>query len=415
MAQMKDRLITALDIGTSKVSAVIAQVRTDGEVHVCGVGHQLCMGLNAGMVTSVEHTERAIRAAVDQAERAVGREVRNVFVSVNSAALAAEILPVQVDVHGDEIIQADIDRVLALGRETIMDHERKILHAQPACYAIDGAVTVRNPIGLFGEKLGVDIQLLTAEAGPIKNIEVSVRRAHLDIEEIVAGPIASGYGCLTEEERMRGVALIELGAGVTNIAVFAGGILVGCSTISVGSTDVTDDIARVFMTPRIHAERLKTLHGTVMSTAADNHEMVDVPPSNYQDGAEVIRMSRAQLSAIIRERISELFIEIGHRLSELGFVGPAARQVVLTGGGAQMANMVHFATTTLNKSVRIGRPLGLIGLPDALSGPGFSAVAGLVNFAVHAPEDARAYSTASTSELPRGRLAQLVRWLGVTF
>ncbi len=415
MAQMKDRLITALDIGTSKVSAVIAQVGTDGELYVRGVGHQLCMGLSAGMVTSVEHTERAIRAAIDQAERAIGREVQDVYVSVNSAALASETVCVDVDVHGEEIVQADIDRVLASGRDAIEDHERLILHAQPACYAIDGAVTVRNPIGLYGEKLGVDIQVMTAEAGPVKNLEVSVRRAHLNIGQIVAGPIASGYGCLTEEERMRGVALIELGAGVTNIAVFAGGMLVGCSTISVGSMDVTDDIGRVFMTPRIHAERLKTLHGTVTATAADNHEMVDVPPSNYQDGVEVIRMSRAQLSAIIRERMEDLFAEIAVRLKDMGFVGPSARQVVLTGGGALMGNMVHFATATLNKSVRIGRPLGLIGMPDAVSGPGFSAVAGLINFAVQAPQDARAYSTASTSELPRGRLAQLVRWFGVTW
>ncbi len=412
---MKDRWITALDIGTSKVSVVTAQLGSDGAIYVRGVGHQLCRGLSAGMVTSVEHTERAIRAAIDQAERSVGREVREVYVSVNSAALASETVCVDVDLHGEEIIQADIDRVSASGRQAIESNDRTILHAQRACYAIDGAVTVRNPIGLYGDKLGVDIQLLTAEAGPIKNLDVAVLRAHWRVEQVVAGPIASGYGCLTEEERMRGVALVEIGAGVTNIAVFAGGMLVGCSTISSGSADVTDDIARVFMTPSIHAERMTTLHGSVIATAADNHEMVDVPPSSYQEGVEVIRMSRAQLSAIIRERMEGLFAEISQRLEEMGFVGPSARQVVLTGGGVLLGNMVQFATSMLNKSVRIGRPLGLVGLPDAVAGPGFSAMAGLVHFAIQAPEDARDYSDSSISEIPRGRLARMVRWFNVTW
>jgi cell division protein FtsA len=415
MAQGRDRWIAALDVGTSKVSAIIAQVGPEGDIFVRGVGHQLCLGLNAGMVTNVDKTERAIRAAMDQAERSAGRDVDGVFVTINAASLASDIVTVDVDINGQEIEQADIDRVLAAGREAIDSGARTVLHAQPACYAIDGAMGVRNPIGLYGEKLAVDIHVVTAEPGPVKNLDVSVRRAHLNVAQVVAAPIATGYGCLTEEERNLGVALIELGAGVTNVAVFAGGMIVGCSTIMMGGADVTDDIARTLMTPKMHAERLKTLHGTVMATPSDNHEMVDVPPVSQEEGAEIIRISRAQLSGLIRERMELLFGEVALRLEDMGFVGPSARQVVLTGGGAQLPGVNHFAQTMLNKSVRIARPIGLKALPEAASGPGFAALVGLVRYAVDAPNDARQFSNVERMELPRGRLARMARWIRGTW
>jgi cell division protein FtsA len=415
MAQGRDRWIAALDVGTSKVSAIIAQVGPEGDIFVRGVGHQLCLGLNAGMVTNVDKTERAIRAAMDQAERSAGRDVEGVFVTINAASLASDIVTVDVDINGQEIEQADIDRVLAAGREAIDSGARSVLHAQPACYAIDGAMGVRNPIGLYGEKLAVDIHVVTAEPGPVKNLDVSVRRAHLNVAQVVAAPIATGYGCLTEEERNLGVALVELGAGVTNVAVFAGGMIVGCSTIMMGGADVTDDIARTLMTPKMHAERLKTLHGTVMATPSDNHEMVDVPPVSQEEGAEIIRISRAQLSGLIRERMELLFGEVSLRLDDLGFVGPSARQVVLTGGGSQLPGINHFAQAMLNKSVRIARPISLKALPEAASGPGFAALVGLVRYAVEAPNDARQFSNVERMELPRGRFARMARWIRGTW
>jgi cell division protein FtsA len=415
MAQGRDRWIAALDVGTSKVSAIIAQVGPEGDIFVRGVGHQLCLGLNAGMVTNVDKTERAIRAAMDQAERSAGRDVDGVYVTINAASLASDIVTVDVDINGQEIEQADIDRVLAAGREAIDSGARTVLHAQPACYAIDGAMGVRNPIGLYGEKLAVDIHVVTAEPGPVKNLDVSVRRAHLNVAQVVAAPIATGYGCLTEEERNLGVALVELGAGVTNIAVFAGGMIVGCTTVMMGGADVTDDIARTLMTPKMHAERLKTLHGTVMATPSDNHEMVDVPPVSQEEGAEIIRISRAQLSGLIRERMEILFSEVALRLEDLGFVGPSARQVVLTGGGSQLPGINHFAQGMLNKSVRIARPIGLKALPEAAGGAGFAALVGLVRYAVEAPNDARQFSNVERMELPRGRFARMARWIRGTW
>jgi cell division protein FtsA len=192
-------------------------------------------------------------------------------------------------------------------------------------------------------------------------------------------------------------------------------MIVGCSTIMMGGADVTDDIARTLMTPKMHAERLKTLHGTVLATPADNHEMVDVPPVSQEEGAEIIRISRAQLAGIIRERMETIFAEVGLRLEEMGFVGPSARQVVLTGGGAQLPQINHFAQSMLNKSVRIARPIGIKALPDAAGGPGFAALVGLVRYAVEAPDDARRFSNFEKMEVPRGRFARMARWIKGTW
>jgi cell division protein FtsA len=409
-------VIAALDVGTSKVAALIAQAPVEGgEPRVLGVGHQLCTGLNAGMVTNMELAEKAIRAAMDQAERSAGRSVEHVVIAISSASLHSDVVSVEVDIAGHAVEQADLARVLSEGRQAIDKGARQVLHAQPACYAIDGAHGIRNPRGMYGERLGVDIHVVTAEPGPVRNLDTCVRRAHLDVSAAIAAPVAAGYAVLSPDERDLGVALIELGAGVTNISIFAGGLTVGCSTLLMGQADVTQDIARTLMTPPLHAERLKTLYGTVITAPTDNHEMLDVPPVTQDFGTESYRISRAQLAAIIRQRQEQLFVEIAYRLDELGFRGSCAQQVVLTGGGSQLPGLAHFAQGLLGKSVRIGRPYGFKGLPEAAGGPGFATLAGLVHYTLKAPDDARYFAEDTRIELPRGRLARMGRWIKATF
>lgn len=382
-----ERVIATLDVGTSKVAALIAMASSDGAPRVIGVGQRVCQGVRRGLIADMEKTEAAIRAAMDQAERNAGVQAESVFVNISAGGLDSEIASVEVDIAGHRIERADIDHVKMEGRNRIDPGHRTILHAQPALYTIDGLTGVTNPLGFHADRLGVDIHVITADSPPIRNLDLTVRNAHLGVETIVASPVAASLACLAPEERELGVALVEIGAGVTNVAVHVRGVLVGLASIPMGSADITDDIASAFATRRMHAERLKTLYGSATTSPKDNHDMVEILPISEDDGSEPTRAPRAQVIAVIRQRLDMLFGAVAERLQEMGFVGPSGRQVVLTGGGAELKSIVDFAQGALNRQVRLGRPRGLTGLPEAQTGSAFSTLAGLALYAAQDVED----------------------------
>lgn len=385
--QRGERVVATLDVGTSKVAALIAIASAEGAPRVIGVGQRACQGVRQGLIADMERTENAIRAAMDQAERNAGVQVDQVFVNLSAGGLDSDVASVEVDIAGHRIERADIEHVQAEGRARLNPGTRTILHAQPALYTIDGLTGVMNPLGFHAERLGVDIHIITAETPPIRNLDLCVRNAHLGVRTIVASPVAAGLACLAPEERELGVALIEIGAGVTNVAVYARGMLVGLSSIPMGSADITDDIASAFATRRMHAERMKTLYGSATTSPKDNHDMIEVVPISDDDGVEPTRCTRSQLIAVIRQRLDLLFGQVVEHLSEMGFAGPSGRQVVLTGGGAELKSIADFAQGVLGRSVRLGRPRGLVGLPEAQSGCAFSTLAGLALYGSREVED----------------------------
>lgn len=391
MAQHRDEdLITALDIGSSKVCALIARPGEGDEIEVLGTGQRESKGVQRGYVSDMEATESAIREAVEQAERMANINIERVWVSFSAGGLVSDIASVEVDIGGYRIEQADIDELLAAGRHSIDPEGRMVLHAQPTLYTLDGLRGVKAPLGLHADRLGVDIHVVAAEPSPVRNLDLCVRKAHLAVKSIVAAPIATGMACLSEEERELGVALVELGAGVTNVSLFAGGVLVGLASIPVGSNDITDDISTAFGTRRAQAERMKCFHGSATASPRDNHDMIEISPIGGDDeGGDPARITRAQLIAVIRQRLDHWFGQIATALESLGFSGPVGRQVVLTGGGSELKGIADYAQGVLGRSVRVGRPRGLIGLPDAHSGPAFATLAGLVQFAATKPIDLR--------------------------
>jgi cell division protein FtsA len=377
-----ERTIAVLDVGTSKVAALIAMIGSEGnEPRVIGTGQRACQGVRRGLVADMEKTESAIRAAMDQAERSAGVTADAVYVNISAGGLDSEVVTVEIDIAGHAITKIDIDTLLAAGRARIEPGTRAVLHAQPALYTIDGLTGVANPFGFHADRLGVDIHVVTAETPPIRNLDLVVRTAHLGVHTIVAAPVASSLACLAREERELGVALVEIGAGVTNVAVHAGGQLVGLASIAMGAGDITNDIASAFATKRSHAERLKTLHGAAITVQKDNHEVIEIPPVSDDDGAEGQRVPKAQIVGVIRHRLDMLFGEVAKSLIAMGFTGPQARQVVLTGGGAELKAIADFAQGVLGRNVRIARPRGLTGLPDAQSSCAFATLAGLALFA----------------------------------
>jgi cell division protein FtsA len=387
-------LITAVDVGSSKVSALIAQKGDDGQLIVLGTGQRESRGVKRGYVADMHATEIAIREAVEQAERIAGFNIEDVWVSFSAGGLISDIVKLEADLGGHRVEQADIDELLKAGRDAIDPQGKMILHAQPTRYTVDGLAGVRRPLGLHADRLGVDIHVVATDGSPVRNLDHCVRSAHLEVRSIIAAPVATGLACLTDEERELGVALVEIGAGVTNVSVFAQGVLAGLASISMGSADVTDDLASAFGTPRQWAERTKCFHGSANLSPRDNHEMIDVMPAIPEDGAEGPRITKAQLNAIIRQRLERLMAEIQKELKKLGFQDPVGRQIVLTGGGAELKGIADYAQQALGSAVRVGRPKGLVALPEAHAGPAFATLAGLARFAAADPVDLRSLEPA---------------------
>jgi cell division protein FtsA len=383
------KLVTALDVGSSKVSALIAEPTDDGGLRILGSGQRQSQGVRRGFIADMEKSEGAIREAVEQAERIAGTNVDQAFVGFSAGGLVSDLATVEVEIGGRRIETSDIDALLGAGRDAIDPQGRMILHALPALYTLDGLQGVKKPLGLHAGRLAVDIHVIAAEPSPVRNLDLCVRSAHLGVEAIVASPVAAGKACLSDEERELGVALVELGAGVTNVSVFAGGMLVGLQSLPIGGIDITDDIAAAFGTRRGEAERMKCFYGSAITSPRDNHDMIELKPmAGVEEGTEAARITRAQLVAVIRQRLEHLTGEIAKALKELGFSGPFGRQVVLTGGGSELKGIADYAQGVLGRAVRVGRP-SLPGLPEAHSGPAFSTLAGLALFAASDELDLR--------------------------
>ena len=382
-------LIAALDIGSSKVGALICVAGDDGRLQVLGTGQREGRGVKRGYITDMEASEHAVREAVELAERMSGVTIEDVWASFGAGGLASNVANVEVELGGHQIEQSDIDELLSGGKNAIDRNGQVTLHAHPALYTIDGVEGVRHPIGLHADRLGVDIHVIAADPAPLRNIDYVIRSAHLGVKAIVASPVAAALACLSEDERDLGVALIELGAEVTNVSLHAGGMLVGLRSIPLGAKDITDDIACAFGVQRRDAERLKCFYGSAMTSPRDTHEMIEARQIGSEEGAEPLRITRAQLMTVIRQRVEELTARIEEALKGLGFTGPVGRQVVLTGGGAELKNIADYMQGVLGRSVRVGRPKQLTGLPDAHSGPAFSTLVGLAMLASSGSGDIR--------------------------
>jgi cell division protein FtsA len=318
-----------------------------------------------------------------------GVTVDEVWASFGAGGLVSDVANVEVELGGHQVEQSDIEQLLDAGKNAIDRGGQVVLHAQPALYTIDGVEGVKHPIGLHADRLGVDIHVVAADPAPLRNIDYVIRSAHLGVKAIVASPIAAALACLTDEERELGVALVEIGSEVTNVSLHAGGMLVGLRSIALGAKDVTDDIACAFGVQRRDAERLKCFYGSAMTSPRDNHEMIEATQIGSEQGAEPMRITRAQLMMVIRQRVEELTGQIEGALKSLGFTGPVGRQVVLTGGGAELKNIADYMQGVLGRAVRVGRPKSITGMPDAHSGPGFSTLVGLAHLAASGSGDIR--------------------------
>jgi len=387
---VRNGLIAALDVGTAKVCCFIARVQDDGTPRIVGIGHQLARGMRNGAVVDMEELETSIRASVDAAEDMAGERVRAVVVNISGGLPGSANVKVEVAMNGHPVNEADIRRMLDHGRAHHESPDRELIHAIPVDYTIDGNEGIKDPRGMFGDRLGVAIHVISAAIGPVRNLATVVNRCHLDIEARVVSPYAAGLACLVDDEKDLGVTCIDMGGGTTSIAVFLAGQLIHTDVIPIGGAHVTSDIARGLSTPVAQAERMKTLYGSAIPTPSDDREILKVPLVGEDEDGASNQVPRSMLIQIIQPRLEETFELVRTRLEQGGFDKMAGRRVVLTGGASQMQGARDLAGLVLDKQVRLGRPVGLQGLPEATGGPAFSGCAGLIRYAlVHSPTPSR--------------------------
>lgn len=418
-------VLSVLDIGSTKVCCLIAKLTPRDEsgvmigrthsIEVLGYGYQRSMGIKSGVVVDMDAAEQAVRLAVDSAERMAGVTVESLIANVSCGRLQSEIFSATVPLAGESVTEADIQRVLSAGSSHSVTEGRAVSHALPISYSLDGNRGMRDPRGMMGMKLGVDMQVVTTEVPPVRNLELCINRGHLRVETLVATPFASGLSTLVEDEAELGVACIDMGGGTTTLSVFVDGRMVHLDAIAVGGQHITTDLARAFATRLQDAERLKTLHGSPLSSSSDDRDILTVPALEG-DSDLPHQIPRSALTRVIRPRVEEILELVRDRLTASGFAGKVGKQIVLTGGASQLTGLSEVARRVLGRNVRLGRPLGVAGLPEAAKGPAFAAAVGLLIYPQVAQiEQFEHRNRRSSWGGQSGYLARMGQWLRESF
>jgi len=419
-------VVAGLDIGTSKVACLIARLepqaprdvlrRRSHGVRILGFAHTAANGLKAGAVVDLDAAEEAIRQAIDTAESMAGLRIESAVVSLSGGRLGSERFVAGIELANGTVTEADIARVLAAASRHSLRNGRALLHSLPIGYALDAATGIREPRGMLGRQFGVDMHMVTADVATVRNLMLAVERSHLSIEALVASPYVAGLACLADDEADLGAACIDLGAGTTTLAVFSGGSFVHADGFALGGRHVTMDLARGLNTRIADAERIKAIYGNVLTGGSDERDMITVPPVGDDEREPPQFVSRAQIVRIIKPRVEEILEMVRDRLMASPFAAEPRARVILSGGASQLAGIADLAAQILRRPVRIGRPLGLSGLPEAAKGPAFAVAAGLLVYpqAAHLEH----FEPRKTRQLMTGTggyMARVGQWLRESF
>jgi cell division protein FtsA len=426
ISRRRSAIVCALDIGTSKIVCAIARLkprppqdvlpRRTHSVDVLGIGHSQAQGMKSGTVVDIAAAEEMLRYAVDAAERAAGVHVDSVVLPITAGRTASELFAATVHMKAPTVNNADIERVLAAGSHHSVREGRAVLHSLPIGYGLDDNRGIRDPRGMVGQRLGVDMHVATTDVAAARNLTLLVERCHIGVEAMVAAPYVSGLAVMAEDEADLGAAVIDLGAGTTTIAVFSEGRFVHVGGFAVGGLHVTMDIARGLTTTIADAERLKTLFGAALSGPSDDRDMISLSSADADPRDPPRMIPRAQLVRIIRPRVEEILEMARDELAKSPFAADPRGRVILVGGASQMTGLSDLAMQILGRQVRIGRPLGIGGLTDATKGPAFAAAAGLLIYPQFAylehcePRKTRRLMTGTD-----GYFTRVGRWLRESF
>ncbi|MBS0399592.1 MAG: cell division protein FtsA [Proteobacteria bacterium] len=379
MAKRSDRnLIVGLDIGTSKVVAIVGELKPDGQLEIIGLGSHPSRGLKKGVVVNIESTVQSIQRAVEEAELMAGCEIHSVYAGIAGSHVRSLNSHGIVAIKDKEVVQGDVDRVIDAAKAVAIPADQKILHVLPQEYIIDSQEGIRDPIGMSGVRLEAKVHIVTGADSSAQNIVKCVQRCGLAVEDIVLEQLASSFAVLTDDEKDLGVCIVDVGGGTTDIAVFGGGAIRHTAVIPIAGDQVTNDIAVSMRTPTQYAEDIKIRYACAPSQLANPDETIAVPSVGDRPPR---RLARQTLAEIVEPRYEELFALIRDELRRSGFEESVAAGIVLTGGSSKMEGAIELAEEVFHMPVRLGIPQYVSGLVDVVSNPIHATGVGLLLYA----------------------------------
>lgn len=398
-----DTIIVGLDLGTTKVCAIVGELKETGQVDIIGIGISPSHGLKKGVVVNIDSTVESIKKSVEEAEHMAGVEIQSVYVGISGSHIKGINSRGVVAIRNKEVVPTDMARVIDAARAVNIPMDQQILHVLPQEFIIDDQDGIKDPLGMFGVRLEAKVHIITGARTSIQNIEKSCHRAGLHVNDLVLQPLASSRAVLTTEEQDLGAVVVDIGGGTTDVALFLEGSLWHTEVLPIGGNHLTNDIAIGLRTPASEAEKIKIRYGCALSSLVKHEETLDVPSVG---GRPPRLLSRQILSEIIEPRVEELFGMVQQRLKKTGFEDMFASGIVLTGGTALMEGLPEAAERFLGLPIRRGAPRNIGGLMDVVNSPIYATGVGLVLFGAENQEPA------PRKFRPGGTMSKFWKWLG---
>jgi cell division protein FtsA len=372
-----NELIVGLDIGTTKIIALVGTVNNEGAVEIIGIGSHPSRGLKRGVVVNIEATVNSIQRAVEEAELMAGCEIHSAFTGISGSHIRSLNSHGIVAIHDREVVQADVDRVIDAAKAVAIPADQKIIHILPQEFIIDNQEGVREPIGMSGVRLEAKVHIVTGGVSAAQNIVKCVERCGLEVSDIILQQLASSYSVLSEDEKELGICMIDIGGGTTDIAVFTDGAIRHTAVIPIAGDQVTNDIAIALRTPTKHAEEVKIKYGCALSRIADENVTIEVPGVAHR---QTKTLSKRVLAEVIEARYEELFTLVLNELRRSGFEDLIAAGIVLTGGAAKIDGALELAEQVFQMPIRLGSPQNITGMREILNNPIYSTGIGLLHY-----------------------------------
>ena len=377
MKKTERNLVVGLDVGTSKVCAIVAEVPAGGEIEIVGIGYHPSRGMKKGVVINIESTVQSIRRAVEEAELMAGCQIHAVYTGIAGSHIRSLNSHGIVAIKDKEVTGSDVDRVIDAARAVAIPADQRILHILPQEFIIDNQEGIREPVGMSGVRLEAKVHIVTGAVSAAQNIIKCVRRCGLEVDDVILEQLASSEAVLIEDEKDLGVCLVDMGGGTTDIAVFSEGAIRHTAVIPIAGDQVTNDIAVALRTPTAHAEEIKIKYACALAQLAAADETIEVPSVGDRPSR---RLARQTLAEVVEPRYEELLTLIQAELRRSGFEDIVAAGMVLTGGSSKMEGLVELAEEILHMPVRIGHPHSMSGLADVVRNPVYATGVGLLQF-----------------------------------
>jgi cell division protein FtsA len=374
-AAASDNMIVGLDIGTSKVVAIVGEIVDDGSLNIIGIGSHRSRGLKKGTVVNIESTVESIQHAIAEAEMMAGCQIHSVYAGIAGSHIRSMNSHGIVAIRDGEVERADIERVIDAAQAVAIPADQKVLHILPQEYLIDAQEGVKEPLGMSGVRLEAKVHLVTCAINAVQNIEKCIKRCNLAVDEIILEQLASAYSVLTEDEKELGVCLVDIGGGTSDIAIFTEGSIRHTGVIPIAGDQVTNDIAMALRTPTDDADEIKVKYACALTQLANGADSIKVPSVGDRSPRE---LSRQALAEVVEPRYVELFTLVQQELQRSGFQDMLAAGIVLTGGTSKMEGVVDLAEEIFHAPVRIGAPHNVAGLADIVRNPIYSTGVGLL-------------------------------------